>query len=86
MPCVEVHISDVDAREAFRRISVVAPACVAQVKGLGFDGYLRAVDLLLEGASVRLGDGFEERARGAIIVGTSAGPVARAVNEEGGKA
>ena len=38
VPVVEVHISDVDEREAFRKVSVIAPACVAQVKGLGFDG------------------------------------------------
>ena len=34
-PCVEVHISNVDAREAFRHISVIAPACVAQVRDVG---------------------------------------------------
>ena len=58
-PCVEVHISDVDSREAFRHISVIAPACVAQVKGRGFKGYCDAVDLLLEGPRERLGEGYE---------------------------
>ncbi len=60
-PCVEVHISDVDSREAFRHISVIAPACVAQVKGRGFKGYCDAVDLLLEGPRERLGEGYESR-------------------------
>ena len=44
-----VHISDIGKREEFRRHSVIAPACVAQVKGLGKEGYLRALDILLEG-------------------------------------
>ncbi len=69
-PCVEVHLSDVDSREAFRRVSVIAPACVAQVKGRGFQGYCDAVDLLIDGASEPLGEGYERRcARGQIIVG-----------------
>ena len=46
IPTVEVHISDVDKREAFRSISYVAPICVATVKGHGLDGYLEAIDLL----------------------------------------
>ncbi len=70
VPCVEVHISDVDAREAFRRISVIAPVCVAQVKGRGFAGYCDALDLLLEGARERLGEGFQDRYKsGQVIVG-----------------
>ncbi len=68
-PCVEVHISDVSAREAFRHISVIAPACVAQVKGRGFAGYNDALDILLEGVTERLGEGFEGRyAPGQVIV------------------
>ena len=60
IPVVEVHISDVSNREAFRRISVIAPVCVAQVKGLGIDGYCRAVDILCELPElVRLGEGYE---------------------------
>ena len=61
IPTAEVHISNVDAREAFRHISVIAPACVAQVKGRGFKGYCDAIDILLEGPRERLGEGFEER-------------------------
>ncbi|WP_165247640.1 type II 3-dehydroquinate dehydratase [Adlercreutzia sp. ZJ141] len=68
-PVVEVHISDVSAREAWRNVSVVAPACVAQVKGRGFQGYCDALDILLDGAAERLGEGFEEvYAPGQVII------------------
>ncbi len=46
-PVIEIHISDIDAREDFRRTSVIADACIGQVKGEGTDGYLRAFDQLL---------------------------------------
>ncbi len=49
VPAYEVHISHIDQREPFRAISVTAPACVGQIYGLGFDGYLRAMDYFLEG-------------------------------------
>ena len=48
VPVVEIHISDISKREEFRRTSVIAPACIAQVKGLGKEGYLRAFDILLK--------------------------------------
>lgn len=48
LPAVEVHLSDVDAREAFRHVSYPAMACIAQVKGLGFAGYEKAILLLRE--------------------------------------
>lgn len=44
---VEVHISDVSSREDFRRISYVKLYAEKTVSGLGFDGYLRAIDHLL---------------------------------------
>ena len=69
VPVVEVHISDVDAREPFRAVSVVAPACVAQVKGLGVEGYKVAFEGLLSGWATRLGEGFEAQAQGKIVVG-----------------
>ena len=47
IPTVEVHISDVSAREDFRQISSVRQACVATIAGRGFDGYLDAIDLLI---------------------------------------
>ena len=46
IPTVEVHISDPDTREEFRKISYIRQACVATVKGLGFPGYVRALRLL----------------------------------------
>jgi len=48
LPAVEVHLSDVNKRETFRQISYVSAACIATVKGLHFDGYLKAIDILLE--------------------------------------
>ena len=47
VPTVEVHLSDISAREEFRRISVIAPVCVAQIKDKGKEGYKEAVDVLL---------------------------------------
>ena len=47
VPVVEIHISDISKREEFRRTSVIASACVAQIKGKGKAGYLEAVDVLL---------------------------------------
>jgi 3-dehydroquinate dehydratase-2 len=44
---VEVHLSDIERREEFRRISVTREVCVAQIKGLGPEGYLRALDVLI---------------------------------------
>ena len=48
LPTVEVHLSDVDSREAFRQVSYVREACVATISGKGFDGYKEAIDLLLK--------------------------------------
>lgn len=48
IPAVEVHISAVETREDFRQISFVRAACIKTITGLGFQGYLRAIDALLE--------------------------------------
>ncbi len=48
LPAVEVHISDPDTREEFRRTSYVRAACTATIKGHGTDGYLEAIDLLID--------------------------------------
>lgn len=47
-PVVEVHLSNVHAREGFRRRSLIAPACVGQISGLGAAGYHLAVRFFLE--------------------------------------
>ena len=48
IPAVEVHISDVNRREEFRRISYAGMACVATFAGYGFEGYKMAIEKLLE--------------------------------------
>ncbi len=48
IPAVEVHLSDIDKREPFRRISYAATACIKSYRGLGFAGYLQAVSFLKE--------------------------------------
>ena len=48
IPTVEVHISDVARREPFRSVSYIRAACVGSIIGHGTDGYLEAVDLLIE--------------------------------------
>ena len=49
IPTVEVHISDVDSREPFRKISYLRAACVRTISGHGFNGYLEAMDFLAGG-------------------------------------
>lgn len=47
IPKVEIHISDITAREEFRRVSVTAAACDKQIYGQGLNGYLLAIDEVL---------------------------------------
>ena len=49
IPTVEVHISKIEEREDFRQISFVRQACVKTITGHGTDGYLEAIDFLIEG-------------------------------------
>ena len=51
-PVVEVHLSDITAREPWRRVSVIAPATRHQVIGRGPQGYLDSIDLLLDDPEV----------------------------------
>ena len=46
LPAVEVHLSDVDSREAWRRESVIAELCVARIAGKGPEGYREALQCL----------------------------------------
>jgi len=47
LPVMEVHISDIHKREPFRRISVIQPACIGQISGLGLDSYLAGLEKLV---------------------------------------
>ena len=47
VPKIEVHISNVHAREEFRHVSVTAPVCTAQIIGLGLYGYKCAIDAVI---------------------------------------
>lgn len=46
LPAVEVHLSDIGSREPWRRVSVTAPACIAQISGKKEKGYVEALALL----------------------------------------
>ncbi|TDI87323.1 MAG: type II 3-dehydroquinate dehydratase [Caldithrix sp.] len=47
LPSIEVHLSDVNQREEFRKISVIKDVCEKQISGLGKEGYFRAVEYLV---------------------------------------
>lgn len=49
IPTVEVHISDLSAREDFRQVSYIRKACVKTISGQGLQGYIEAIDFLSEG-------------------------------------
>ena len=51
VPTVEVHISDVNSREDFRKISYIRAACVLTISSHGTNGYLEAIDYLIKGAN-----------------------------------
>jgi len=46
LPAVEVHLSDIHAREPFRQVSMVKDVCVAQISGRGKQGYIDAIERL----------------------------------------
>lgn len=56
IPAVEVHITDVDGREDFRKVSYIRAACVKTISGHGTDGYLEAMDYLTGGKGHAGGD------------------------------
>jgi len=46
LPTVEVHLSDIHAREPFRQVSMIKDVCLAQISGLGKQGYVDGIQLL----------------------------------------
>ena len=48
VPKVEIHISDITKREEFRRVSVTKEVCDYQIYGKGLDGYIMAIDYILD--------------------------------------
>ena len=55
VPCIEVHLSNPEARESYRRESKIAPACVAKVSGFGGDSYVLALEGLVRWLARRAG-------------------------------
>lgn len=47
VPAIEVHLSNIAAREDFRHVSVTAAGCIGQISGLGFDSYFLAIEGLM---------------------------------------
>jgi len=53
IPKCEIHISDISNREDFRKISVTAPACDNQIYGQGLNGYIMAMDFVINAAKAK---------------------------------
>ena len=48
IPTIEVHMTDISKREKFRKTSIIAKACIKQIKGLGKYSYLEAIKVLIK--------------------------------------
>jgi 3-dehydroquinate dehydratase-2 len=58
LPTVEVHLSDISKREAFRQVSVIKPVCIRQIAGLGYKGYLQGIEYLKAMAALETIESF----------------------------
>lgn len=47
-PVIEVHISNINSREEYRRLSMIAPSCKGTIQGFGLDSYRLAIEALLK--------------------------------------
>ena len=47
IPCVDVHISDINNREDYRKVNYIKDECIDSIINKGFDGYIEAIDLLM---------------------------------------
>jgi 3-dehydroquinate dehydratase-2 len=56
VPAVEVHVSNIYARESFRHESLIAPVCLGQISGFGWRSYLLGLAALLECVAERTGE------------------------------